>query len=234
MNSKEYGQCSICGNKKHNKFLIARELLHQTMDEFDYFECENCGCVQIANAPENIQKYYPNDYYSFQKPNEKKSAIRYSLVKQIVKYRMGSINPLGYFFYHLFYNKKPYSWITKGILKFDYKILDIGCGNGELIERMSHLGFKYLNGVDPFIDKDIIYSQNVVVKKQSVFNIEGLYDCIMLHHSLEHMDDQFSVLKKVFKLLHHDRYAIIRIPVCSSRNWRKYGTFYAWFSVWFK
>ena len=34
-------------------------------DEFEYFECSNCGCLQIMEFPENIGKYYPSKYYSY-------------------------------------------------------------------------------------------------------------------------------------------------------------------------
>ena len=31
-------------------------------EEFEFFECGNCGCVQIAEVPANLAKYYPEEY----------------------------------------------------------------------------------------------------------------------------------------------------------------------------
>jgi len=34
-------------------------------DDFLYFQCSNCACLQIENKPKNMDKYYPNTYYSY-------------------------------------------------------------------------------------------------------------------------------------------------------------------------
>lgn len=60
--------CKICGNKKENKIHIVKEMMFGFRDEFEYFECSSCGCLQIKNVPHNISKYYPESYYSFSPP----------------------------------------------------------------------------------------------------------------------------------------------------------------------
>ena len=56
--------CKVCQNSEHNKTFIAREMMFGVRDEFEYFECSNCGCVQIAEVPSNLAKYYPAEYLS--------------------------------------------------------------------------------------------------------------------------------------------------------------------------
>ncbi len=57
--------CTVCGNPNNNKPFTAREMMIGYGDEFEYFECANCGCLQISKTPNNLSKYYPTEYYSY-------------------------------------------------------------------------------------------------------------------------------------------------------------------------
>lgn len=39
-------------------------------DEFDYLECDECGCLQLITIPPDLIKYYPPNYYSYQSLSE--------------------------------------------------------------------------------------------------------------------------------------------------------------------
>ena len=58
--------CKICFSNKNNKTYVAREMMFGLREEFIYFECSNCGCLQIKDIPKDISKYYPKDYSPFQ------------------------------------------------------------------------------------------------------------------------------------------------------------------------
>ena len=58
--------CRIC-HESSSKTYIAKEMMYGTRDEFEYFECENCGCLQISEIPTNLGDYYPSNYYSFKR-----------------------------------------------------------------------------------------------------------------------------------------------------------------------
>ena len=45
---------------------LAREMMYGDKEEFEYFACDHCGCLQIAVVPEDLGKYYKSDYYSFE------------------------------------------------------------------------------------------------------------------------------------------------------------------------
>ena len=34
-------------------------------ETFTYFQCNLCRCLQIAEMPQDMSRYYPQDYYSF-------------------------------------------------------------------------------------------------------------------------------------------------------------------------
>lgn len=63
--------CKICNNSSGNKSYVVREMMFGFRDEFDYFECGKCGCLQIKQVPNDFSKYYPENYW--QKVNSKSS-----------------------------------------------------------------------------------------------------------------------------------------------------------------
>jgi len=61
-------KCRICGAEEEHKSYTVREMFFGSGDTFEYFECENCQCLQIAEVPENLEDYYGKNYYSFSMP----------------------------------------------------------------------------------------------------------------------------------------------------------------------
>src|SRR4249920_2455956 len=57
--------CAVCGNGEANQTYTVREMQWGMRDEFEYFECSKCGCLQIVDFPSDISKYYPTNYYSY-------------------------------------------------------------------------------------------------------------------------------------------------------------------------
>lgn len=64
--STEMKNCKICGKSSWNRTYIAKEMFYGTRQEFEYFVCNYCQCMQIAAIPEDMGIYYSNNYYSFQ------------------------------------------------------------------------------------------------------------------------------------------------------------------------
>src|SRR5689334_15160240 len=56
-------QCRICGGRENNAVYRAREMQLGWRDEFDYFQCAACDCLQIAEIPQDIHRYYPPGYF---------------------------------------------------------------------------------------------------------------------------------------------------------------------------
>jgi 2-polyprenyl-3-methyl-5-hydroxy-6-metoxy-1,4-benzoquinol methylase len=198
-------------------------MMFGSREVFEYFECASCGCVQILEIPADIEKYYhyPQTFYSLEsRKDPKKMPIRTYFRRQRSKYCLlgnNSLWPLC--------SKKygSFNWFRKTNTTFESKILDVGCGYGKLLLRMQRDGFLDLTGVDPYIKEDINYRNGVNVFKKDIFELNGQYDLVMSHHSLEHVSQPLDVLKKINELLKPQKYAIIRIPVAASYAWRHYG-----------
>lgn len=58
--------CRICGSNKIALVINVKEMMIPTREEFTYFECADCHCLQIKTIPDNLGDYYGDDYYSYQ------------------------------------------------------------------------------------------------------------------------------------------------------------------------
>ena len=216
------GTCKVCGNTNNNSFHSIKEMQLGLREMFTYMHCGKCGCLQLQEIPADLGKYYPNEnYYSFNlgldikdKPDTlRKIKAAYLLYGQHAL--LGSLLSIGY--------KAPdyFSWLKIPGIKFDDAILDVGTGNGGLLANLFKNGFTNLTGIDPFIDKDRHYGKVNVLKKD-IYEMQGQFDYIMLHHAFEHMDEPLKVLLRLNELLKHGKYLLIRTPMMGNYSWKKY------------
>ncbi len=224
MSQSDISICKICNNVSNNKSYIVQEMMFGYRDKFEYFECAKCGCLQIKEALTNPTKYYPKDYYSFQglnysRPNFFKRFRRHQRARYWLyeKNLIGILLSIG--------RKKPhyFDWLRMSKVKFESKILDIGCGGGGLLLELAKYGFSNLTGIDPFIRDDIHYENSVRIFKKSIFELEGQFDFIMLHDSFEHMQEPLAVFKELYLRLETKGCILIKTPVSGCFAWRKYG-----------
>ncbi len=216
--------CRICGNPKNNQSFFIKEKMFRTNDEFEYYECSECGCLQIKQFPASTKEYYPSNYYSYAHTQNSEPflhLLKNNVKKACIYCRINNTGFVGKIA-SSFYNDYP--WIIKNTLNFNSSILDVGCGDGNQLLWMHKLGFKKLKGIDPYIESDINYPMGVSIQKKFIQEESGLYDFIMLHHSFEHMDNPLETLEHLYKLLNHNSYILIRVPVSQSYAWRKYKT----------
>lgn len=215
--------CRICKHTAGNKTYPVREMMFGFRNEFQYIQCASCGCLQILEFPEDISRYYPASYYSYQNTPDLFDGRTKSFFKYLRRatYFSGK-NFLQRLFLKVYHPPEYFSWLEKVGVGVDSSILDIGCGIGHLLIRMRKDGYRYLTGIDPFVPKTICYENGVTVWKKALPELEGRFDFIMAHHSLEHMPDQQKVFQEIARLLKPQRYALIRVPVVSGYAWEKY------------
>lgn len=216
-------RCKICGNNADNKKYVIKERQFGMLDAFDYFKCSACGCLQIKSFPKDIGEYYPKNYYSFNLNPEKKYKKKYFFIDNWVLNKRCELF-FKYFFRKTFKRRTALFQGAQKELQKDWKILDIGCGEGLLLYALSKQGYSNCLGIDPFIRKNITFKNGLKILKKDIFELDesDKFDFIMMHHSLEHMDKQEKTLTKARKLLKKNGRLLIRIPVCSSEAWKKY------------
>lgn len=225
--------CQICGNEQNNRTHAAREMMFGTREPFHYLECGNCGTVQLIDIPD-LAEHYPDGYYSFAEGENELAvnAKRRFAVRQIGKYLVTGRGTLG----RLFADRKPKlasqfpESLREPLLKLSMRsrILDLGCGGGQLLRILSSFGFKDLTGADAFIEQDLVYPDNVRVLRAGIDELDSSYDLIMLHHSFEHFPNPLESLLQIKRLLADDGTCLIRIPI-ASYAWQTYGV--NWFQL---
>ncbi len=224
--------CNICGNIDNNKTYEGREMMFGMRETFTYIKCAKCGCLQIKTIPDNMEKYYPENYYSFNHVQKRnlKNKISFYLMKHALNFRLGKLDPIGLFAttYNKYY-KLEHPWLNKKYCSLNSKILDIGCGNGFRLDEMKQFGFSNLTGLDPYIKETTTTPFDVKIIKDELFNIKEQFDLIMLHHSFEHMANPKEIFNSLFNIISDKGFVLIRIPVADCYAWRKYGM--NWFQV---
>ncbi len=58
-------KCRICSAQGEFASYLVREMFYGTREEFEYFSCPKCNCLQIARIPDDMGRYYSDGYYSF-------------------------------------------------------------------------------------------------------------------------------------------------------------------------
>lgn len=213
--------CNICHNQKENTEYLAKEMKLGLRDEFLYFQCSNCGCLQIANIPDNISAYYEG-YYAHKGLQQTEPFLLSYLRKQLFAFKLGSNNLIGKIMSKL--NEDSFFWIRPNMFKLESNILDIGCGSGRLLLKMGNSGFQRLQGIDPYVEDTHLVTRNgkISIKKQDIFETNGVFDLIMMHHTLEHMEDQHKTFDKLTSLMHPKSKLLVVIPVIDSYAWDHY------------
>ncbi len=224
----EAPRCRICASTELRGF-DTREMMFGIRDTFTYQECLSCGCVQIAEIPSNLQKYYPAGYH----PSTEHRQDRSPLSARVIDFAKQRLVRSATIRNRFLKSDATQRWISSRPAPFAYlylkhvpdqtsKILDVGCGNGILLKDLHYLYYRNISGVDPFIDGDISFNGRILVKKANLSDLSPAYDCVSFHHVLEHMPDQKAALEETRRLLAPNGLAIIRIPVVGGFAWREY------------
>jgi 2-polyprenyl-3-methyl-5-hydroxy-6-metoxy-1,4-benzoquinol methylase len=217
-------KCKICNNIYNNVEYDAFEMMFGTKSVHKYIECSKCYCLQIDEIPLDLNRYYPNNYYSFKKTT---NYYNNNFKKFLIKKRDKAI-----LFNHGFIGKLlnliwPVNSLIKilGGLKLNIKttILDVGSGSGSKLLSIANSGIK-INGIDPYIENKVEYEDGLIIEKKKLEDINDKYDIIMFNHVFEHLSNPQEILKKAYSILNKSGYCILRIPIVSSFAWKHYKT----------
>lgn len=220
--------CRLCTVTGPHKVFLAYEMMYGSREAFEYFECSQCGTVQILTVPsaDELARHYPDDYYSFSAPSG--SWLKTYLQSERDKALLHRPTLVGL----IVAGAKPDSLLTMigGLpITIDSAILDVGCGSGALLDRLGAAGFRNLHGADAFINADITTQHGARIAKASLDSVTGQFDLIMFHHSLEHVPDPRETLSVARSKLNPGGHCVVRVPTVSSLAWQEYGI--DWFQL---
>lgn len=223
---QKFSICRVCGFKGEAQSYSVREMMFGWKDVFDYFQCPRCQCLQIRDIPQDLARFYPVDYGAYNAARSFKPA---GGLKNFIRIWRNRLYLDGSWFYSVFlkrffpfYGEAPA--IFNGLnVTSRTRILDVGCGDGNLLLKLANTGFRNLTGLEPFQKEPVKWLNGVRLLNGRLEDMKGQYDFVMLHHVFEHMPDPHSALKEIYRLLSPRGVCLLRIPTVSSYAWKKYG-----------
>lgn len=221
-------RCRICGNDTGNASHVVREAMSGSWEPFEYCSCADCGTLQIAHVPGDLGRYYGPGYYSLQAPADPPPQPWWlrSLKRRRTAAWLGSASPLGRVLAARSACAPPpwVGWLARAGATPGSAVLDVGSGEGHLLQNMRAHGMSNLLGVDPFLEGHRRYRSGVSVRSATVEEVDGTFDLIVANHSLEHVADPSAVLGRLSRLLAPSGTIVVRTPVMGQWAWRTYAT----------
>ncbi len=212
--------CRICNYNLNDEVYHPKEMMYGLRQSFTYFKCKSCGCLQISEYPNNVEKYYSDGYHL----NTNKRFINklkdFLLLKRD-KFEMTGKGLLGYLV-SIIIPQPGFRFVYKFLEdKKSSKILDVGCSTGRFLLSLRRLKFEKLFGIDPYISSNLSID-GIEIIKGNLTDIDDTFDVLILNHSLEHMPDQINTFKNIYDLLSPGGFCLLRIPLSSSLAFEKY------------
>jgi SAM-dependent methyltransferase len=201
--------CSIC-ELSAVELINVKEMRNGWREIHTYRYCKECGFLELVNIPENMARYYENNYYTASKPHIQVSGIRAVFWSIRAQLYTTFLHPI----WHAFAYNTILDWKHKLNISFQDDILDYGCGNGDILHEFHKHGFTNLHGLDPFLPE---IKSNLAFPLHrgwiSDFNFDRKFNLIMMHHSFEHMANQEMILNTLKTLLKENGQLFIRMPL---------------------
>ncbi len=188
--------CPVCAGRSGAELLHTQRFVlpagHPLPDKYDVVACGSCGFV-YADTPADQDAY--DKYYG-----------------EMSKYEMAYTSPDT----SLFIDRA--AWISGFVRGRGDSVIDIGCGNGELIAELRKLGLTDLTGLDPS-EKCVsaLKSRGIRGIRGSVFSVSAgrKYDCAVLSGVLEHIYDVGKIMKTMSRLLTRRGLLFVCVPDAS-------------------
>ncbi|MCB9231471.1 MAG: class I SAM-dependent methyltransferase [Bacteroidia bacterium] len=214
---KKYDQCPICGSENISFKLEAKDYT-VSGKFFRISQCRNCTLRFTNPVPEQeeIGYYYQSDEY-ISHSNTSKGFINkaYQIVRGITL------------------NSKQ-KLVIRSSGKRQGKILDVGCGTGEFLNKMKEAGWT-TQGIEPEDSARKMASENfglTVEEPAKFFEFsEAEFDVITMWHVLEHVHQLDEYIANLKRLLKPNGTLIIAVPNYQSHDAKKYRMVWAAYDV---
>lgn len=228
-------RCVWCHAEDPGRRFTARERLFGMAGEFEYAECAQCGSLQILEPPKDLQRYYPPEYEAY---NALPDTYYRGMLGVVRRWRdrtvatgKGMLGRLVLLF-HPQQDPRVRSIRLLNLLP-EARVLDVGCGSGLLLLIMYEVGFRNVEGIDPYYPSGRPIGGKIPVHRYTLAEYLSQhpkpYDVLMYHHVLEHVPDPEGELMLAKGLLKPGGWVLVRLPLTGSYHWKHYGI--DWFQL---
>jgi SAM-dependent methyltransferase len=207
-------ECPWCGSDAVGPSYDATEQMYGLGGTFVYDECAGCGSLALRDVPGDLGPYYPADYYSYGVPARLSPARRVAL--ETLLFRPGG---------RLLAPTAPgrYRAVARAGLRRDARVLDVGGGDGKLVDELRAAGLTGdVRVVDPYARLDRT-AGGAPILRTDLSKVTGTFDVVMFHHSLEHHPDPARAVHDAVARLAPGGVLVVRVPTVTSECWSRYG-----------
>jgi SAM-dependent methyltransferase len=229
-------ECPVCG--ADSRYWGSGEDHHyRNNGRWAFHECLTCGHVFQAPMPEekSLGPYYPEGYYAHHEPGldftpsglrRRSEWLRMHFLKRHRGY--GHLPVSGNPLWALMWTFWPGRPVAVDSLRFKAggTCLDYGCGSGETVAYLNHLGW---NGEGIEISGGAVAAANAVglpVERGSVEVLEprkARYDSILSTHCVEHVVDVRGLFRAFFTALKPGGTLVVEVPNGDALSREQYG-----------
>jgi SAM-dependent methyltransferase len=196
--------CDLCGTSNTQPYLCVRDRIYGLPGEFNLVQCSQCGLLYINPRPDrsSIGAYYPDlEYHAFHASD----GIKAKLLDQL---RMNNARSLM-------------AGLPKGA-----RILEIGCGTGDLLLALRDLGAEVM-GIEPnaaAVKSAREHGLNVEIGMlDDVQLAPAQFDLVLMKYALEHVHSPSETLAAIKKLLKPGGQGVFWVPNAASLDARLFG-----------
>lgn len=205
--SVEPATCLFCEESFTDTVARGRDYEYEsTPDTFEWVRCRHCELMFIQPRPaaDAMEIIYPSNYYAYHEGENENAFIKR------FRDRMEGAKVRRY----------------QALLGSDSaEIVDVGCGDGRLLNILRRLGSKRWNLAGIELDDSAAASAKDAGFEVQQGDFEGLdvsswsgrFDLALMHHMLEHTRDPRAVVRKVRGLLRPGGFVSIETP--ELRGW---------------
>jgi SAM-dependent methyltransferase len=191
-------------------------------EKFDYFACADCGCLQIVQVPQDLSRFYPASYYSFNFQSLSRHWLKSWLAGRRDFWAATGFGLLGFLLNKMVAARPEVASLGGIPTRKEMHILDVGCGRGVLLDILHRAGVGRLEGIDPYLPDDLEVAPGLLVRKLTLEQVSGEFDLIMLHHAFEHAEHGRELLAAAAQRLSSTGKILLRIPTPESSAWERY------------
>lgn len=199
--------CDLCGSSEADFLFEGKDRLYGCEGVFTYVQCKKCGLVYMNPqiSPDDIGKFYPPAYGPHKQKAEKRQH-NLSVLKSKLK-------------------KIPFAILIFDKLTQQSRLLDVGCGNADFLNKVRNVTECQVCGIDISKAAEKAAKENYEIDIFTGTILESPFPCnyfdvITAWCYLEHVPNPSEVLRKMYSLLKQDGYCIIGIPNIDSFNAR--------------
>ncbi len=185
--------CYNCLGKNIKYLYYTRDYL--TEELFKVYKCSDCDLIFPFEYPSNLNKYYPEKYRSY-----------LPFVKKILQIKS-----------KLYINKINNKYF-QNIDSNQKNILEIGCGNGQMLEIFKKLSWNVC-GIER--SDAVLESNNLNISNKNLDEYsDNIFDLVFLYNSFEHLHEPKKTLIKISEKVKKNGLILITVPSHDSLQYK--------------